>query len=342
MPRPLTFSCLLLGALAAAQAPKGGSPKPATVPIKAGEVVSKSVDRSVEFSGSLASPEDATLGAEVEGKVVELLADLGDPVSKGQVLARINPDQYLFLKTQAETALAQAESNLKRAEELAKQNIVSASALDEARTNAARALADADLAKKRYRDTEVRAPFPGAIAKRLVSTGEYLKVGQPVFQLVMTNPLKLSGEVPERYLGAVKAGSAVSLALDAFPGRSFEGRVTRVAPAVNPQSRSFTVEARVQNPKGLLKPGVFASARVNTGTEQGALAVPEAAVTAFAGITKVYVVEGGLVHERPVEIERRLPGGLAVVRGAGLKAGQKVAVSGLSRLAEGVAVTVLP
>lgn len=342
MPRPLTLSCLLLAAAASAQAPKGGAQKPATVPIKAGDVVSRAVERSVEFSGSLASPEDATLGAEVEGKVVELLADLGDPVAKGQVLARINPDEYLFRKTQAETAQAQAEANLKRAEELAKLNIVSASTLEEARTNAARAVADADLAKKRYRDTEVRAPFAGAVARRLVSTGEYLKVGQAVFQLVMTNPLKLTGEVPERYLGSVKPGGAVALAVDAFPGRAFEGRVTRVAPAVNPQSRSFTVEARVQNPKGILKPGVFASARASTGTEQGALAVPEAALTAFAGVTKVFVIEGAVVRERPVEVERRLPGGLAVVRGAGLMPGQKVAVSGLSRLAEGVAVTVLP
>jgi membrane fusion protein (multidrug efflux system) len=342
MPRPFTLLCALLPAAVLAQAPKAGSLKTATVPIKTGDVVARTVERSVAFSGSLASPEDATLGAEVEGKVVEVLADLGDAVAKGQVLARINPDEYLFRKTQAETAQAQAEANLRRAEDLAKLSIVSASALEEARTHAARAVADADLARKRYRDTEVRAPFPGSVAKRLVSTGEYLKVGQPVFQLVMINPLKLSGEVPERYLGEVKAGSAVSLALDAFPGRTFEGRITRVAPAVNPQSRAFTVEARVLNPGGILKPGVFASARVSTGSEQGVLAVPEAAVTAFAGVTKVFLVEGGVVRERPVAVERRLPGGLAVIRGPGLKAGQKVAVSGLSRLAEGVAVTVLP
>jgi len=340
MSRFVLLPCLLVPMIAGAQAPKAGPPRSA-VPIRVAEILSKSVARSVAFSGSLASPEDATLGAEVEGKVVELLADLGDAVGKGQVLARINPDEYLYRKAQAETAQAQAEANLKRAEELAKQNIVSAAALEDARTAAARGAADADLARKRYRDTEVRAPFAGAVARRLVSTGEYLKVGQPVFQLVMTHPLKLTGEIPERYLGAVKPGSLVTLSLDAFPGKPFEGRITRVAPAVNAQSRAFTVEARVQNPKGLLKPGIFASASVNTGTEAGALAVPEAAVTAFAGVTKVFVIEGTFAHERTVEVDRRLPGGLAVVRGAGLRAGQTVAVSGLSKLAEGVEVAVV-
>lgn len=338
--RPL-MTFLLAAATLSAQAQKPGA-KSSAVPIRVGVIQSKTLSLSVDFSGSLASPEDATLGAEVEGKVVELLADLGDEVHKGQVLARINPDEYLYRKTQAETAQAQAEANLKRTEELAKQNIVSASGLEDARTNAARAAADADLAKKRYRDTEVRAPFAGAIAKRLVSTGEYLKVGQPVFQLVMTNPLKLIGEIPERYLGTVKPGGLVTLALDAFPGRTFEGRITRVAPAVNPQSRAFSVEARVQNPKGQLKPGVFASAKAGTGTEQGALAVPELALTAFAGVNKIFVIEGTTAHERRVEVDRRLPGGLVVVRGAGLQTGQKVAVSGLARLAEGVEVTVVP
>ncbi len=338
----ILLACLLVSAGAWAQTPQAGSAKPAAVPIRVAGIQSRSVERSVEFSGSLASPEDATLGAEVEGKVVELLADLGDEVPKGQVLARINPDEYLFRKTQAETALAQAEANLRRSEELARQDIVSASALEDARTTAARASADADLARKRYRDTEVRAPFAGAVARRLVSAGEYLKVGQPVFQLVMTNPLKLIGEIPERYLGSVKPGGAVTLLLDAFPGRIFEGRITRVAPSVNPQSRAFSVEARVQNPRGQLKPGVFASARVSTGTEQGALAVPELALTAFAGVSKIFVIEGTIARERRVEVERRLPGGLAVVRGPGLKAGQRVAVSGLARLADGVEVAVVP
>lgn len=338
----ILLACLLVSAGAWAQTPQAGSAKPAAVPIRVAGIQSRSVERSVEFSGSLASPEDATLGAEVEGKVVELLADLGDEVPKGQVLARINPDEYLFRKTQAETALAQAEANLRRSEELARQDIVSASALEDARTTAARASADADLARKRYRDTEVRAPFAGAVARRLVSAGEYLKVGQPVFQLVMTIPLKLIGEIPERYLGSVKPGGAVTLLLDAFPGRIFEGRITRVAPSVNPQSRAFSVEARVQNPRGQLKPGVFASARVSTGTEQGALAVPELALTAFAGVSKIFVIEGTIARERRVEVERRLPGGLAVVRGPGLKAGQRVAVSGLARLADGVEVAVVP
>src|SRR5262249_38730445 len=147
-----------------------------------------------------ASPEDSTIAAEVEGKIVGLRVDLGDPVRKDQVLARINPDEYRLRMEQAESQRRLTEANLARVTQLAQSESVAPREVDDARSAADQARAAADLARKKFRDTEVRAPFSGAVAKRSVSAGEYVKVGQPLFEIVELDPLKLTGEVPERYL----------------------------------------------------------------------------------------------------------------------------------------------
>lgn len=330
----------LLLCAAALEAQDAGGRRASAAPVRVAPIEGRVLEQTVAFSGSLAAPEDATVAAEVEGRVVAVAADLGDAVARGRVLARINPDEYRFRLDQAEAARREAEANLARAEELAKGGIVSPKDLDNARVAAARATADADLARKRFADTEVKAPFPGAIAQRLVSVGEYVKVGQALFQVVMTNPLKLTGDVPERHLGRLRPGAPVRIRLDAFPGQTFAGTLTRVAPAIQVQNRAFRVEARIPNPKGQLKPGAFAGAEVVVGSNAGALVVPEAAVTIFAGVAKVFVIEGGVARERQVVLDQRLPGGFVAIKGEGLRAGLAVAVAGLARLGDGVAVAI--
>jgi len=308
------------------------------VPVRVAPVTVQALEETIEISGSLASPEDSTIAAEVDGKLVGLRVDLGDRVRRGEMLARVNPDEYRFRMEQAEAQRQQAEANLRRVEQLARSEMVAAQQLDDARSAAAQARAMADLAKKKFADTEVRAPFDGAIAKRNVSAGEYVRVGQPLFEVVILDPLKITGEVPERYLSEVRAGDEVEAHVDAFPGRGFAGKISRISPAVNPQSRAFTVEARIGG-AGVLKPGLFAKVHLHRAGKQPATLVPEAAVTAFAGVSKVYVIVGGLAHERPVEVVRHLEGGQAVVKGQ-LQTGEQVAVAGVARLADGVPVVI--
>jgi membrane fusion protein (multidrug efflux system) len=302
-------------------------------------VQARKIGRSVDISGSLAAPDDSVIAAEVEGKLVGLRFDLGDRVRKGDVLARINPDEFRLRLQQTEAQLRHAETNLRRIEELAKAEAVAPQQLDDVRSAAAQARANHDLARKKLADTEVRAPFAGAVARRLVSPGEYVKVGQPLFQIVVLDPLKMIGEVPERYLADVQVGDQVTAAVDAFPGRSFEGKVSRIGPAVNPQSRAFTIEARIDNKDRLLKPGLFAKLAVRFAGERDATLVPEAALSAFAGVTKVFLIADGAARERKVDVEQHLPDGLVVVQGE-LKPGERVATAGLARLADGVRVAV--
>jgi RND family efflux transporter MFP subunit len=266
----------------------------------------------------------------------------------------------------AQAVLDDAKINLKRFQELFAEGAISASQRDSAQTqydvavaslraseaqyesdraaiknaeaNVEQAVASLELARKRLQDTEIVAPFDGFVRKHLVNVGETYKDKTPLMSLVATQALKLQGEVPERFAPQLGVGRAVRVEVEAYPGRKFPGTITRVSPAVDAESRTFTVEASVPNPGGILKPGFFAKASIVIGTERNVPFVPEEAVVSFAGIVKVYVIAEGKAEERRITAGQRRDGWVEILEG--VKAGETVATSGLSQLATGTAVTV--
>src|SRR5262249_54084729 len=140
----------------------------------------------------------------------------------------------------------------------------------------------------------VRAPLAGSVAKRLVSAGEFVRPGSPLFQLVADERLKLRGDVPERFAQELAVGQLVQIRVDAHPDKTFSGRLQRISPMANKENRSVAVEAIVQNHDRQLKPGFFANAKVVTKIDDEALMVPETAVVKFAGVTKVFVVRDNI------------------------------------------------
>jgi membrane fusion protein (multidrug efflux system) len=150
--------------------------------------------------------------------------------------------------------------------------------------------------------------------------------------------LKLQGEVPERFGPLVRVGNPVQAEVEAYPGRSFAGRISRVSPSVDVETRTFTVEASIPNPGGALKPGSFAKAALITGTDTAVPFVPEDAVASFAGIVKIFVIADGKADERRIKTGQRLDGWAEILEG--VKVGETVATSNLSQLATGTAVQV--
>jgi RND family efflux transporter MFP subunit len=250
----------------------------------------------------------------------------------------------------AEADLFDADRKYGRAQEMFKDNLISQQQLDEAasRYQSTRAIynvalqevdrlkallvsteASERLAEKKLADATIRAPFPGAIKTRDVHPGEYLKVQSPVMVLVRTDHLRARLAVPERWAGWVKEGALVDLHVEAFPGETFQGRVSRINPAVSQDSRTFEAEALLQNKEGRLKPGFFAQASLPSEREEKALFVPEQAVNYRYGVYKVFLVQGDRVSERQIrpagqtEDER----GRRFEVAEGLKPGDRVAVA---------------
>ena len=198
------------------------------------------------------------------------------------------------------------------------------------------ARARVSLARKALADTTVRAPFAGVVGQRLVSVGDYVTRGTKVASVLRTNPLRVELTVPEQYSADIAVGRAMSLQVDASPGRTFEGRVRYVSPALQADSRTLIVEAVVENEGGTLKPGSFATARIEQASPKPGVLVPAAAVRTAAGTSRIFVVTGDRVEERIVTLGQR--DGEMIEIATGLKAGEVVASSLVEQLVDGARV----
>lgn len=252
--------------------------------------------------------------------------------------------------------LAQNEFN--RIKSLLDQRVVSQSEYDQRRTQmeasrqqyeAARngagqqyqalqaARARVALAHKSVADTVVRAPFNGLVAERLVSIGDYVTKGMKVAVVVRVNPLRAQLTVPEQFVAVVRVGAPVTFQVDAYPGREFTGTVRYVSPALEANRRALTVEAVVQNQSGDLKPGLFATARIEQPEKVAAVLVPADAVQVTAGTSRVYVVNGDKVEERIVTTGQQVDALIEIA--TGLKAGERVATKNVAQLFDGAKVS---
>jgi RND family efflux transporter MFP subunit len=259
----------------------------------------------------------------------------------------------------ANADLLQATQAYNRATELFKRNLISQQALDDAQatlhskqaiynsalqtgknlrasiqgTQAAMKLADRQL-----RDTQIRAPFDGFVEKRLVNLGELVKTQTPVIAIVRLDPLKVTAEIPEKMAPWINTGETVQLQVDAYQGRTFSGKVSRISPAVNTSTRAFPFEALVPNSDAALKPGTFARVHIDSSKIDNVLTLPYAALQYRYGVNRVFVVDGAKLNLRELSVGERVGDRIEIL--SGVKAGERVAVSDVDTLNDGVAVTV--
>lgn len=191
------------------------------------------------------------------------------------------------------------------------------------------------VAEKAVADTVVRAPFAGIVGQRFVSLGDYVTRGTKVASVVRVDPLRVELTVPAQYMSTVQQGRAVSFAVDAYPGEAFTGQVRYVSPSVTAETRALTVEAVVSDPDRRLKPGLFATARIEQAALPGIL-VPASAVRTVAGTARVFVVNGDRAEERIV-VTGHVAGDRIEIT-SGLQAGERVATSHVEQLVDGVRV----
>ena len=167
------------------------------------------------------------------------------------------------------------------------------------------------------------SPIDGAVLDRQVSVGQYLPGGAPVVTIVRIHPLRLRLPIPERAASEVQAGQKVLVRVDQ-DATTYEGRISRISPAIDPTNRTQMIEAEVPNPNGLLLPGAFARAEVVTIAAEPALFVPASSLVTFAGIQKVLTIEDGRVAEKPVQTGRTTDDRIEIT--AGLEASDQVII----------------
>jgi membrane fusion protein (multidrug efflux system) len=195
-----------------------------------------------------------------------------------------------------------------------------------------------ELAQKKVADAVVRAPVAGSVSERLIQPGEYIRENTPVVTIVQMNPLKLKTAIQERYAGLIRPGQVVQFSVEAFPGRMFSGKVAYVSPAVDQATRTFPVEAIVENTDRVLKPGFFAKGVAHVKVDHDVIAVPEGAISTLAGVSTVYVIEDNKARQQQVGLGARQDRLIEIT--SGLKGDETLATTNLNQLATGVTVRV--
>ncbi|HVM95097.1 MAG TPA: efflux RND transporter periplasmic adaptor subunit [Candidatus Acidoferrales bacterium] len=311
----------------------------AAIPVSVANVVVQPSARVVNIVGTLYGNEEVTLSSQVEGQIEVLSADLGDTVQAGQVLAKIDDAQWQARLREAEANLAKARADEARGRLLLETQVISRQEYETMQTRADVAAAQRDTLAVSLRHARVESPISGAIAHRFASIGEYVHPGSQLFSIVAEDPLKLRGDVPERFAHELQAGQEVQVRIDAFPDTVFNGHLSRISPASNRDNRSIAIETLVDNHERKLKPGFFANAAVVTRSDDRALMVPQEALITFAGVTKLFVVRDGVAQEREVQTGTRGGNGLVEIT-EGIAASEQVAVSGITKLENGAAVAI--
>ncbi|MDQ5837983.1 MAG: efflux RND transporter periplasmic adaptor subunit, partial [Acidobacteriota bacterium] len=244
-------------------------------------------------------------------------------------------DQY---RTQRDTARAQvnnARQQLETAINVARQ---SNQAVQSAQAQVESARSAVAIAQKAVADTVIRAPYAGYVSSRPAAVGEYVTPASVVATVLRTNPIKLELQVPEADVPSITPGMGVSLQVDAFGNRNFAGQVSAINPALDPASRSATIEALVENGDNALRSGMFATARIVRQGGSQAVFVPKAAVVSDPNTQsyRVFVVQDGTAHLRVVQVGQDEGETIQILNG--VNADETVATSNLEQLYEGARV----
>lgn len=303
-------------------------------PVVGFRAAARPVEQKIAMTGTLEANEWVEVKAEINGTVEEILFEEGRKVKQGDVLLQIDRRKLDAQMAEAEANLKLAEAGRRRYQALAETRAVSGQEVDQALAAFDAAQAAVALLKASLEDSVVTAPFDGVTGARLVSPGQFIAAGAPLTTVLSPDPMKAEFEVPERHLALLRDGQPVELAVAAYPEERFRGEVYFIAPQVGEETRTALVKAKVPNPEGKLRRGMFAHLDLIVGVREDSIVIPESALVLEMDKVSVFVVdEGGAAQPREVQPGTRLPGEVEIA--SGLSAGEVVVTEGTQKLRPG-------
>lgn len=338
----MAASCAAAGAalLLAGCAKQADEPKKTNAPAaiitasQAQSVPMQVLEHSMGEADSATAPK---VGAEVSGRIIRIAAETGDPVKKGQLLAEIDAADYATEVRRLEAQSAMQKKLTERHRHLASKGFISAAKLDEMEALDVINREQLARATQNLSRTRITSPVDGKVDSRLVSVGDWIELGKPVFLLSTKEKLRIRLPFPETAASRIKIGQKVSLSTPTSPGNAMNGKIEQVRPAVGGSTRAFDAIVAVTNP-GDWKPGASVNGTVVIEEHPDAVAVPETSIVLRPVGTVVYIIKDNLSIQRIVTTGVKQNGKVEIL--SGLKAGETVAVDGAGFLTDKAAVTV--
>jgi multidrug efflux system membrane fusion protein len=352
---PLALA-MLLAACSGERAP----PPPAPAPVTVVEAQARDMPRQVDAVGTVEAINSVAVKSLAEGQLERVFVHDGQDVAEGQPLFRIDPRPAEAALREAQAALAkeraalaQARSQVERYGPVAEKHYISADQMEQYRTQLASARAgvavgEANVASARLAlgHTDIRAPIAGRIGRILVQPGNLVKPNDAALVVInQVAPVYVTFALPGRLLGPVLAAQsngplAVRAEIEGVPG-AFDGELAFVDNAVDSATGTIRLRGRFANERRLLWPGQIVAVRLVLGHDAAAVVLPDQAVQTGPDGRYVFVVdEGGIAHQRAVEVARHVDGDAVIA--SGLAAGERVVLDGQSRVEDGARVAVRP
>jgi membrane fusion protein (multidrug efflux system) len=317
-------------------APAGGAGGGSGTPVELGKPEKLNWPKSVTAVGSLRSDESVIVRAEQSGRITALNFKEGQPVKAGQVLVQLDDSLARAELEQAKANQKLAKAKFDRAVELQQKNFISGQARDEAENALRVADATVSLAEAKLTKLVIKSPFSGTVGLRSASVGDYVKDGQDIVNLEKTDPIKVDFKVPELFQSKISVGQALSVSLDALPGKPYSGRVYAVNPQLDTAGRAVVLRAQMDNHGGALKPGMFARVRLTLADTGDTVVVPEQSVAMQGEEQIMFKVVDGRAMRTKVEVGQRRDGKVEIVEG--ISGSDTIVVAGWQRLRDGAAV----
>ncbi len=352
---PLILACVLAPGAAACTTKSEAAPKVRPAPlVVVTKVVLRDVNAEVRAPVELRPLAQAEVGSKTLGYLDAVLVERGDRVKRGQLLALVRPsdlpDQLVAARgslLQAQASASLARSNLERVTGLAPRGVVSQQELQQAQASVATAEAQEAAAKAqvsayatRLGETQITSPLEGVVVVRRLDPGALVgpTAAQTILTVAQTNVLRVFVTVTEREVTLVKVGQKAHVEVDALSGRSLEGTVARLAPTLDPATRTLDAEVQIDNASGDLRPGMFGRAAIVVDVHPNAPTIPATALSITNGKRYVFVLSGDKVQRREIETGVDEGNWLEVRRGVG--AGDEVVTVGIDAISDGSTVRV--
>ena len=301
--------------------------------VKTAKATSADIPQTETYTATVESDVKNNIAPNTPYRIEKIYVEVGDMVRKGQVLVQLDASNLRQVKLQVENQ--QVEFN--RTEQLYKVGGASKAEYDNAKMQL-------DVLSTQYKqlveNTQLLAPISGVVTARNYDDGDMYSSGNPVLTIEQTNPVKLIINISENFYTLVKKGQTVDIALDAYEGEQFTGKISIVYPTVDAATHTFPVEITINNAQQKVRPGMFARATVNFGDARHVL-VPDLALVKQigAGDRYVYVYKDGKVSYNKVALGKHLGEQYEII--SGVNDGDEVVIAGQNRLANGREVEVV-
>jgi membrane fusion protein, multidrug efflux system len=320
-----------------------------------------SMNQEVRVVGNLIGEATVAVAPRTAGRLQDVFVRLGDRVARGQRIAKIEDFEIVEQVKQAEAAqevaaatirqreadLQLALTNVERSRNLFQRQLLPKQTLDDNEARYQAAVAQIDLAKAQsmqsrarldelrinLANTVISSPVNGFVARRAVDPGAFVSQNAPVVDVVDISSVRLVVNVVERDLKELKSGGAAKVEVDAFPGETFKGRIARVAPVLDPATRTAPIEIEIPNPDFRLKPGMYARVGITTDIKKDTLVVPVDAVADLGGRRGVFQHLNGVAIFRAIEVGTEGNEFIEVI--GGLTEGDQVITTGARALRDG-------